>query len=225
MLRNARGVCFDVDSTVITVEGIDELAKFAGKGTEVAQMTSAAMGGKLSFREALTQRLRIIQPSESMLSEFNRIHTFQTTPGVGDFINSLRSQGTDVFLVSGGFTQMIHPVAASLGIPYKNVYANTILFDTVGYYAGFDTNAPTSNDGGKADTVRQLRLAAGNKGPWVVIGDGVTDLQARPPADICIGYGGVVTREAVKTGADIFITDFRQLLADMKQNFFSPSCR
>ncbi len=188
-------------------------------------MTSAAMGGKLSFREALTQRLRIIQPSESMLSEFNRIHTFQTTPGVRDFMNALRSQGTDVFFVSGGFTQMIHPVAASLGVPYENVYANTILFDSVGYYAGFDTNASTSNDGGKADTVRQLRLAAGDKGPWVVIGDGVTDLQARPPADICIGYGGVVTRDAVKTGADIFITDFRQLLADMKQNFFSPSCR
>jgi phosphoserine phosphatase len=221
MLRNARGVCFDLDSTVITVEGIDELAKFAGKGTEVAQMTSAAMGGKLNFREALTQRLRIIQPSESMLSEFNHTHTFQTTPGVRDLINSLRNQGTDVFLVSGGFTQMIHPVAESLGLPYHNVYANTILFDTVGYYAGFDTNAPTSYDGGKAETVRQLRLAADNKGPWIVIGDGITDLQACPPADICIGYGGVVTREAVKIGADIFITDFRQLLADMKQNFLT----
>lgn len=221
MLRNARGVCFDLDSTVITVEGIDELAKFAGKGTEVAQMTSAAMGGKLNFREALTQRLRIIQPSESMLSKFNHTHTFQTTPGVRDLINSLRKQGTDVFLVSGGFTQMIHPVAESLGLPYHNVYANTILFDTIGYYAGFDTNAPTSYDGGKAETVRQLRLAADNKGPWIVIGDGITDLQARPPADICIGYGGVVTREAVKIGADIFITDFRQLLADMKQNFFT----
>jgi phosphoserine phosphatase len=197
------------------------LAKFAGKGTEVAKMTSAAMGGKLNFREALTQRLRIIQPSEYMLSEFNRNHTFQTTSGVRKLIHSLRSQGTDVFLVSGGFTQMIHPLAASLGLPYKNVYANTILFDTVGYYAGFDTNALTSYDGGKANTVRQLRLAAGNKGPWVVIGDGVTDLQARPPADIFIGYGGVITRDAVKTGADIFITDFRQLLADMKQNFFT----
>ena len=133
MLRNARGVCFDVDSTVITVEGIDELAKFAGKGPAVAQMTSAAMGGKLNFREALTQRLRIIQPSESMLSEFNRIHTFQTTPGVRDLINSLRKQGTDIFLVSGGFTQMIHPIAALLGLPNENVYANTILFDTAGY--------------------------------------------------------------------------------------------
>lgn len=225
MLRNARGVCFDVDSTVITVEGIDELAKFAGKGPAVAQMTSAAMGGKLNFREALTQRLRIIQPSESMLSEFNRIHTFQTTPGVRDLINSLRKQGTDIFLVSGGFTQMIHPIAALLGLPNENVYANTILFDTAGYYAGFDTNAPTSCDGGKAEIVRQLRLAANNKGPWVVVGDGITDLQARPPADICIGYGGVVTRKAVQTGADIFITDFRQLLADMKQNFFSPPCR
>jgi phosphoserine phosphatase len=188
-------------------------------------MTSAAMGGKLNFREALTQRLRIIQPSEYMLAEFNRIHTFQTTPGVRDLIHALRSQGTDVFLVSGGFTQMIHPLATSLGIPHKNVYANTILFDTVGYYAGFDTNASTSNDGGKADTVRQLRLAADNKGPWVMIGDGVTDVQARPPADICIGYGGVVIREAVKLEADIFITDFRQLLADMQLNFFSPPCR
>jgi len=183
------------------------------------------MNGTLNFRQALTERLRIIDPSLSMLEKFNSIHTFKTTPGIKDFINLLRLQGTDVFLVSGGFTQMIYPVAKSLDIPYTNVYANTILFDHVGYYTGFDTNAPTSYDGGKAETVRRLRLAAGNKGPWIMIGDGVTDLQARPPADIFIGYGGVITRESVKAGADIFITDFRQLFADMKNNFFTKTYR
>jgi phosphoserine phosphatase len=136
-LRSADAVCFDVDSTVVTVEGIDEFAAFAGKKAEVAALTAAAMGGSVKFQDALAARLGIIQPTTALLARFLAEHPFAFTPGVRDFIASLRGRGTSVFLVSGGFTQMIHPVADSLGIPRADVFANTILFDRcAGWVAG-----------------------------------------------------------------------------------------
>lgn len=63
-------VCFDVDSTVIQEEGIDELAEFCGKGQEVANLTKEAMGGSMTFQEALRRRLDIIKPTQAQIKEF-----------------------------------------------------------------------------------------------------------------------------------------------------------
>jgi phosphoserine phosphatase len=62
--------------------------------------------------------------------------------------------GTHVYLISGGFRQMIDPIATTLGIPLERVYANNILFDTHGEYESFDAQEPTSRDGGKAAVIQ-----------------------------------------------------------------------
>lgn len=129
VLRCSKAVCFDVDSTVITVEGIDEFAAFAGKKAEVAALTARAMGGSVPFEDALAARLALIKPTREMLDRFVAEHAFEFTDGVQEFMTHLRKRGTEVFLVSGGFTQMIWPVADRLGIPRGNVFANTVLFD------------------------------------------------------------------------------------------------
>lgn len=84
-----------------------------------------------------------------------------------------------------------------------------------GAYAGFDETAPTSRDGGKAQVVRHLQNTH-KYAPIVMIGDGATDMQARPPADAFIGYGGVVQRKAVVEGADWFVTSFKDLLYELR---------
>lgn len=214
VLKSTPCVCFDVDSTVITTEGIDELAAFAGKKEAVSELTRRAMGGSVPFHEALEARLSLISPARTLLDRFLAAHPSVFTPGVEAVIGALHARGTHVYLVSGGFTQMIHPLAHTLRIPLDRVFANTILFKGGGEgggYAGFDTSAPTSRDGGKAEVMRILR-AKHNYASIVVIGDGATDLQARPPADVMLGYGGVVEREAVKKGADYFFYDFKALL-------------
>lgn len=126
--RHARTVCFDVDSTVITVEAIDEFAAFAGKKEAVAAMTAQAMGGRVSFRDALEARLTLIAPTADLLARFLAEHPFAFTPGLETLVGELRARGTRVYLVSGGFTQMIYPVADALGVPHDRVFANTILF-------------------------------------------------------------------------------------------------
>lgn len=70
IIQSADIVCFDVDSTVIREEGIDELAEFCGKGEEVSNLTKEAMGGAMTFQEALRRRLDIIKPSQSQIREF-----------------------------------------------------------------------------------------------------------------------------------------------------------
>lgn len=70
IIQSADIVCFDVDSTVIVEEGIDELAEFCGKGEEVANLTREAMGGSMTFQEALRRRLDIIRPTQSQIRQF-----------------------------------------------------------------------------------------------------------------------------------------------------------
>lgn len=82
VLNKSKIVCFDVDSTVIQEEGIDELAKFCGKGQEVSRLTKEAMGGAMTFQEALRRRLDIINPSQKQIKEFVKKHPSTLSPGV-----------------------------------------------------------------------------------------------------------------------------------------------
>ena len=211
-------VCFDVDSTVCTDEGIDELAAFCGAGEAVAALTARAMGGSVPFEEALAARLDLIRPSAADVARFLAEHPPRLSPGIAALVAALRARGAAVFLVSGGFTQMIHPVADALGLPRERVFANTLLFDAAtGQYAGFDKTAFTCRSGGKAAATEHIRTL-GAHAPLVMIGDGATDLEARRPggADIFIGYGGIAQRPVVMAGADWFVTSFDPLIAALQ---------
>ena len=210
-MRRANAVCFDVDSTVIPEEGIDVMADFKGQGEAVAELTRNAMGGTVDFRTALQQRMDLIKPSREDMNKILSEHPLVLSPGILDLIETLHSRGTHVFLISGGFRQMIEPVAEATGIPYHRIFANNILFDDSGVYAGFDTNEPTSEDGGKPKVIQMLKDVHGYE-TVVMVGDGATDMQAKPPADVFIGYGGTSIRENVKAGADLFVIDFNELV-------------
>lgn len=211
MLSKADAVCFDVDSTVIDEEGIDVLADTLGKGPEVSAWTTKAMDGNIKFEDALAARLEIIKPSKSDIASCLEKHPLRLSPGVDKLVEVLHERGTHVYLVSGGFRLMIEPVAERLGVSIERIYANTILFDEKGNYTGFDANEPTSADGGKPKALRTIKEKFGYE-TMVMVGDGATDAQARPPADAFIGFGGVVTREAVRAKSCWFVKDFEAMI-------------
>lgn len=217
MLAKADAVCFDVDSTVITEEGIDVLAATLGKGPEVAAWTAKAMDGNVKFEDALAARLQIIEPSKSDIASCLEKHPLRLSPGVDKLVEVLHKRGTHVYLVSGGFRLMIEPVAERLGVSIDRIYANTILFDEKGDYTGFDTTEPTSADLGKPKALTTIKAKYGYE-TMVMVGDGATDAQARPPADTFIGFGGVVTRQAVKDKACWFVTDFEAMIDIVESN-------
>ena len=211
MLAKADAVCFDVDSTVIDEEGIDVLAETLGKGPEVSAWTAKAMDGNIKFEDALAARLQIIRPSRSDIASCLKKHPLRLSPGVDRLVGELQERGTHVYLVSGGFRLMIEPVAGILGVNPSNIYANTILFDDDGQYAGFDASEPTSADQGKPKALRAIKEKYGYE-TMIMVGDGATDAQAKPPADAFIGFGGVVVREAVKEKACWFVRDFETMI-------------
>lgn len=98
-----------------------------------------------------------------------------------ELVSLLHANDVAVYLVSGGFYSIIEPVAKELHIPYKNIYANRIKFFYDGNYAGFDESEPTSQQHGKAKVIAYLK----NRYKYrtvTIVGDGVTDMEAYPPA-------------------------------------------
>lgn len=168
------------------------------------------MDGNTKFEDALSARLDIIKPSRASIEKCLKDNPLELTPGVDTFIETLIERGIDVYLVSGGFRIMIEPIARTLCVGKKNIYANTIFFDEKtpnGDYTGFCRNEPTSADMGKPKAVQQIKNENGYK-TIVMIGDGATDAQAKPPADAFIGFGGVIVREAVKEKACWYVKNF-----------------
>jgi phosphoserine phosphatase len=213
--RKANAVCFDVDSTLIQDEAIDELANFCGKGDEVQELTAQAMTGGMDFREALALRLDLIRPTQTQLRNFICTQKQRLTPYVKELIYELHKREKEVYLISGGFRSIIEPVAKSLDIPTANIYANRLKFFYDGGYAGFDETMLTSRSGGKGAAVQDLIERHGYD-TVVMIGDGITDWEASPPADLFIGFGGNAFRPEVKNLAKWFVTDFRDLINELR---------
>ncbi|BBN01816.1 phosphoserine phosphatase [Marchantia polymorpha subsp. ruderalis] len=211
--RNAEAVCFDVDSTVCEDEGIDELAAFCGAGEAVAAWTARAMGGSVPFEVALAARLDLFKPSASDVAKLLASKPPRLSTGIKDLVNKLHSKGTHVYLVSGGFRQMIEPAAELLNISKDRIYANNLLFGENGEFTGFDATEPTSRSGGKAKVIEKIKAEFGYT-KLIMIGDGATDLEARRPggADMFICYGGVAVRPKVVEGSDVFVTTFTDLI-------------
>lgn len=212
--RITDAVCFDVDSTVITNEGIDDLAEFCGVGDQVREMTSNAMGGGVTFRKALQDRLNLIRPSQSQIKDFQANNPPSLSPRILDLVSLLHSKGIPVFLISGGFHEFIDPVADTLNITRDRVFANRLYFHLDGSYGSFDTNQLTSESGGKGRVIQSLKDKHGFR-KLVMIGDGATDLEASPPADAFVGYGGNRERPKVKENASWFVTDFQELINEI----------
>ncbi|XP_003386961.1 PREDICTED: phosphoserine phosphatase-like [Amphimedon queenslandica] len=213
VLARATAVCFDVDSTLIRLEGIDRLAKVCGVGEEVEKITKTAMSGNMNFKEALGMRLNIIKPTlnkvkqlvEEDLSDIDNV----LTPHVKELVDLLHSRGISVYVISGGFRRLIEPITNNLRIEKKNLYCNALLFNEAGEYEGFDLDQLTCQDGGKSLVMRDIK----KKHEYVVmIGDGMTDLQASPPADAFIGFGGNVVRSRVKELSNWYVHDMQELI-------------
>merc|ERR1712037_810029 len=124
------------------------------------------------------------------------------SPGVQEVVKMFHKQGTDVYLVSGGFKNMLYPLALELHIPQNKVYANEVLFDEEGQYADFDRSNPTAASGGKPKVLNMMKRKHGYK-TMIMFGDGATDMDARTqgPAAALVGYGGVTVRPNIKAGA------------------------
>ena len=120
-----RFVFFDVDSTLVTIEGIDVLA--AGN-PEIVQLTAAAMNGEIPLDAVYGRRLEIIRPTRAAVEALGAQYIASLVDGAPETIASLRDAGVDVHLVTAGIAQAIAPLADHLGIPPRAVHAVALQF-------------------------------------------------------------------------------------------------
>lgn len=196
-------ICFDCDSTLSTIEGIDELAKRAGLGDEMAALTDAAMNGTVSLEAVYGQRLAMIKPNKADIDWLSELYIAEQVRGVKDVFAQLLAQGRHVHIISGGLRPAILPLARWLGLTDSQVHAVDIYFNDDGSYQRYETDSPLARNGGKADIVRQLT----GRDTLAMIGDGKTDMEAKQAGAFVIGFGGVVDRPIVRELADVFIAE------------------
>lgn len=196
-------VCFDCDSTLCRIEGVDELAREAGLDFDLAPLTKAAMEGELSFQAIYRQRMEALRPSRAALKRLAGLYLENLFEGATETVAELQARGKSVHIVSGGLRPALLPLAKHLAIPSKNLHAVGLQFEKGGAFKSYQDDSPLCSDQGKAVICRKL---AGKKHSVVMIGDGMTDVAAQAAGAFVIGFGGVVHRKSVMRAADRFLS-------------------
>jgi phosphoserine phosphatase len=198
--RAMRLIVMDVDSTLIQDEVIDLLADRAGCAAEVAKVTEATMRGDLDFEGSLRERVALLSGlSEDVLDDVR--HALRLTPGARTLIRTLKRLGYRCGIVSGGFTQIIDPLAAQLGIDY--VAANVL--EIAGGKLTGRVAGPVIDRAGKAAALRRFADQAGVPlSQTVAVGDGANDLDMIAAAGLGIAFNAKpVVRDAADTALSL----------------------
>ena len=198
--RAMRLIVMDVDSTLIQEEVIDLLAARAGCADEVAKITESAMRGELDFAASLRERAALLAGLDASILDAVRA-SLRLTPGARTLIRTLKRLGYKCGIVSGGFTAVIEPLAASLGIDY--VAANTLEVAD-GKLTG-RVLEPVIDREGKTEALRRFAHAAGVPlSQTVAVGDGANDLGMIAAAGLGIAFNAKpMVRDAADTALSV----------------------
>ncbi|XOV83628.1 MAG: phosphoserine phosphatase SerB [bacterium] len=199
--RNRRLVAFDMDSTLITEEVIDELARHHGVGEQVAAITAEAMAGRIDFQESFRRRAGLLKGMPvSTLEQVTR--AVQLNTGAERLLRALRYFGYKTAVISGGFQYVGDHLKARLGIDY--VYANALEIEDgvmTGAVAGEIIDAQR-----KADLLRQTAQAEGiSLQQTIAIGDGANDLPMLSTAGLGVAFHA---KSVVRENAEHAISNF-----------------
>jgi phosphoserine phosphatase len=182
--RNRRLVAFDMDSTLIQTEVIDELAEAAGVGAEVAAITQSAMNGELDFRESLEQRVGLLKGLDAGVLQ-KIADELPLTPGAERLIRTLRSLGYRTAILSGGFSFFGEHLKGQLGIDF--VFANDLEIEE-GRLTG-RVRGKIVDGARKAALLRQLADQEGLRlEQTIAVGDGANDLPMLDAAGLGIAF-------------------------------------
>ena len=175
----------DMDSTMITVECIDELADYAGIKPQIAAITEAAMRGELDFAAALDARVALLKGLDAGAIDRCRAERVRLTPGARTLVQTMRARGATTVLVSGGFTAFAEPVGAEIG--FDRVIANVL--EVAGGALSGTVAKPIVDSSTKLATLTGMRQALGlADSATLAVGDGANDLTMIREAGLGVAY-------------------------------------
>ena len=183
--RRRKMLVADMDSTMITIECIDELADYAGIKAEVAVVTERAMRGELDFEGALDARVALLKDLDAAMIDRCRAERVKIMPGAKELVRTMRASGADCYLVSGGFTVFADAVAADIG--FTRALSNTLdiadgrLLGTV--------SRPIIGAQAKRETLlAEAALHGIDPGECLAVGDGANDIPMIEAAGLGVAY-------------------------------------
>lgn len=209
---------FDFDSTLVRVETLEALADIAldgrpdaaGVRAEIARLTEQAMLGQIAFGDALRQRLALLPLTQTHVTALADRILEEGTPSVRRNLRFFQDNAHRIVILSGGFREIIAPIARRLGIADDRVLCNDLIYDAEDRVVGVDDSNPLSHADGKPAVIRSLDLT----GPVVMIGDGWTDAEVKlaGAADRFYAYTEIVRRDPVVAVADAEVPSMDELL-------------
>jgi phosphoserine phosphatase len=218
---------FDCDSTLAAIEGIDELAHIAeheGQDSErtafyIASLTKKAMEGDIPLETVYGQRLQTLNPTQAQVRQLGSLYRGKVIPDARQLIEALQVLDVEVFIVSGGLIEPVREFGIWLGFPPQNIYAVDVEYDQLAgkwwrYWeqpGGQNPDAnhlavesnPLTGSRGKNRVISRIR--AMHPGRALMVGDGLSDLEARHDVDLFIGFGGAVYRPGVASESPVYI--------------------
>lgn len=200
------------------MEALDELARISLKNhpdkeeiyKKIEELTNLAMEGKMSFRESLSGRVRLLEANRDHLKELISLLKKKVSSSFSRNKTFFKKHTNSVLIVSGGFKEFIIPVVLPYHISKENIYANTFIFDSDDQIIGYDEKNPLSNEGGKVTLLKELDL----KGEIYGIGDGHSDFQLKEFGMIKKFYAFTenIERKTVAEKADHVTPSFDEFL-------------
>lgn len=195
-------IFFDLDSTLVSFEGLDWLAARRGIAGKFMKITSETMEGKRNFSDTFEEKVSLLAPKPQDLIDLAAHYRHNLVADAHQVISALQALDKHVGILTNNFYPALYQVTSLLNIPQSLVIANNIIYDNNDAYSRIKYHPLLKPLGSKANAIKKLR---GKHSQLVMVGDSVGDLETKPYVKLFIGYGGVVTRPKVKQSADAFV--------------------
>lgn len=203
---------FDFDSTLVRIETLEALADLAlrdapdaaERKARIAALTDDAMNGRIDFGSALKERLDLLALRREHVEALTDRILDEATVSVRRNVDFFQRNAERIYIMSGGFREVIAPLAERLGVAADHVLANDLIYDAEGRVTGVDEANPLSRENGKPEVIKALNLPATLGGPVVMVGDGWTDAEVKlkGAADRFYAFTEIARRPKVMEVAD-----------------------